>query len=783
MPDPWDSVYAHHNDNKKPGDLVMVFKGQQHMRVGVAVSRSGRRLLRIGEWPLAAHGVLIAAVLLLAAGPAASQTGQTTYTSTTFNLADWSQSGPYSSPVAGGTMTLTAETGDGNPGDYARVVLQMPPNPSCPTGSWGFALRGSATFDPSVDGAISSVDFDFDSRVSPVENNGGAVTIAVEQDGFIWAALAPRAFVTNGAAGWQSYPMPGLVATDFVYASSWRQSGQPANPDFSATASPLTFGFGVGASRGSSSFDALCANPPPNGLDVDNWAVTVNSVPPAAAGQIEFAAATYSVAEGAGSVTLDVRRVAGSAGAVTVDYATVAETATSDVDYTYTSGTLTFAAGVTQLTVQVPILDDSSIEPAETFRVDLANPSGGATLGAQTTAVVTIGDDDQGNDLAAGITMQPTYTPVGNGWQIDVEMTLSVSNRGNGTVSDVFLLLDTFPPGAGDYQYVSDDSGGTFAIDLLGQWQWTIGTIPPLQTVQMHAVFRKVDPTQGAELEIWAEVMQSVAPTLPDPDPTNDRGVSRIPVGGADLGLTMQASRQRVTNGGADFFDAIYDATISYYSPIDEPGRNAVFHFNAPGSIASVSPMLPECGNVTGSAGRQYECVFPSLTQGFSLSIRVSVSAPQTATADAYVTSDSFDPDTSNDMASASVDIPVASIATGNSCDGGISFLGQCFCFIATAAYGTPWQPNVRVLREFRDRWLLTNAPGRAFVAFYYRNSPPLARWIVARPWARALTRDLLTPVVLTIRYPRTAGALLVLLLFGAIRLSRNARRARRAPG
>lgn len=69
-------------------------------------------------------------------------------------------------------------------------------------------------------------------------------------------------------------------------------------------------------------------------------------------------------------------------------------------------------------------------------------------------------------------------------------------------------------------------------------------------------------------------------------------------------------------------------------------------------------------------------------------------------------------------------------------------------CFIATAAYGTPMARQVIVLREFRDRYLLTNAAGRVITSVYYRLSPPLADWISRHERARAVVRALLYPIV-----------------------------------
>jgi subtilisin family serine protease len=74
---------------------------------------------------------------------------------------------------------------------------------------------------------------------------------------------------------------------------------------------------------------------------------------------------------------------------------------------------------------------------------------------------------------------------------------------------------------------------------------------------------------------------------------------------------------------------------------------------------------------------------------------------------------------------------------------------GDKTCFIATAAFGSPLARHVRTLRAFRDRYLLTNAPGRAFVNFYYRHSPPLAEHVAESPLLRVVVRMLLMPVVL----------------------------------
>lgn len=69
-------------------------------------------------------------------------------------------------------------------------------------------------------------------------------------------------------------------------------------------------------------------------------------------------------------------------------------------------------------------------------------------------------------------------------------------------------------------------------------------------------------------------------------------------------------------------------------------------------------------------------------------------------------------------------------------------------CFIATAAYGSLLEPHVRILCKFRDRYLLTNGPGKTFVKYYYKHSPPAADFISKYAGLRAVICVGLLPLV-----------------------------------
>jgi sugar lactone lactonase YvrE len=119
-----------------------------------------------------------------------------------------------------------------------------------------------------------------------------------------------------------------------------------------------------------------------------------------------FSAATYNAFEGTSGVNavITVTRTGGLTGATTINYATSGGTATPGSDYTETSGTLSFADGEMSKTFVVRITDDNLFEGnvRETINLTLSSPTGDARLGSQTTATLTIQDNDGRPSITAG---------------------------------------------------------------------------------------------------------------------------------------------------------------------------------------------------------------------------------------------------------------------------------------------------------------------------------------------------------------------------------------------
>ncbi len=112
-------------------------------------------------------------------------------------------------------------------------------------------------------------------------------------------------------------------------------------------------------------------------------------------GRIAYVGTTASASENATNVRLTVRRNGGFAGGVSIDYATGDLTAMTGADYTAVAGTLSWPAGdMSDRTIDIPLVNDTTGEADENFRVTLSNAAGGATIEGSATLDVEITNDD-----------------------------------------------------------------------------------------------------------------------------------------------------------------------------------------------------------------------------------------------------------------------------------------------------------------------------------------------------------------------------------------------------
>jgi len=94
-----------------------------------------------------------------------------------------------------------------------------------------------------------------------------------------------------------------------------------------------------------------------------------------------------------------------------------------------------------------------------------------------------------------------------------------------------------------------------------------------------------------------------------------------------------------------------------------------------------------------------------------------------------------------------------------------VGLLEDKACFISTAAFGSEMAPEVKTFRAFRNKYLLTNLPGKLFVKTYYKLSPPLAKMISKNETLRTVSRGLLYPFLFYASLSLSQGILLASLL------------------
>jgi ELWxxDGT repeat protein len=228
---------------------------------------------------------------------------------------------------------------------------------------------------------------------------------------------------------------------------------------------------------------------------------------------------------GAATATFTVRLESAASVPVLVSYQTVAVTAQAGTDFAAQSGTLTFAPGERERTVEVPVFGDVADERNESLKLVLT-PIGGAAL-ADGTGTLVILDDDAPRVRAAGATLvegnsgftealfdvtietdgDPTETPV------SVHFAPVAGTATAGSDFGPFPGTVTFPAGSpsgtsltarvpvlGD---VVDEPNETFTLALDGQNEVDVTGAFPVGTIiddDGVAAARPVELSHGASL-------------------------------------------------------------------------------------------------------------------------------------------------------------------------------------------------------------------------------------------------------------------------------------------
>jgi hypothetical protein len=275
-------------------------------------------------------------------------------------------------------------------------------------------------------------------------------------------------------------------------------------------------------------------------------------------GTLQFSA-PYSVNENGGQATITVTRTTGSTGAVSVQYATNASVAEVGKDYTPVAGTLNWATGdQSSKTFTVPVVNDALDEDDETIDLSLSSPGGGATIGTQNTAVLTIVDDDPTPSISVS----------------DV----SVQEGNSGTTPAVFKLTLSAPSGRSlSVQYQTAD--GTAAAGSDYQPLITnIVNFSPGETTKNITVFVNGDTTSEPDETFFLQLLNPTNVTLNKAQGTctiqNDDAAPQTPT------LAFSAASYSVNENGGQ-------ATITVQRTGTTTGGVSVQYATAPGGTAT----------------------------------------------------------------------------------------------------------------------------------------------------------------------------------------------------
>jgi hypothetical protein len=274
---------------------------------------------------------------------------------------------------------------------------------------------------------------------------------------------------------------------------------------------------------------------------------------------VQFDVGTLTVSNDDGVATLVVRRAGNTSVGGTVSYATFSDTAVAGEDYAVAAGVLTFAAGESTKSIQVPLLGNAAAGASRAFGVTLSGGTGGAVLGATTTAAVTV------TNLHSVVSFDAvSYTAA----EADGVVMFTLSRVGNvgRAVTVGYLTADGTAAAGSDYA----GTAGTVTFDA-GQ---SVATFTV--AVNSDLVFDPgetfgvslVDPAGGAVIGAASGATVTLADTTPPPT-----------FAGGALVATAKAGR----------LDGV---SIAFDQALDAPPASAFSLFQRSADLAGTAPRL-----------------------------------------------------------------------------------------------------------------------------------------------------------------------------------------------
>lgn len=346
-----------------------------------------------------------------------------------------------------------------------------------------------------------------------------------------------------------------------------------------------------------------------------------------------------------------------------------------------------------------------------------------------------------------------------------VEFTVKASNVGDASATGVVVTDKlpaelAIPAGRAVFASVGTYDPATGA--------WSIGSLDPGTSATLVIPAIVVASTQPPCIVNIAETSHSL-----DTQRANNRALVAVRRTVADRCVDL-----KVTAFNTSSYECGNSMRLSYAVSVSNAGPDDASNVYVD---LSQAPVIAPNLRLTGTNCSGTRCVLGSLASGAASSLEVtsdsfSNNKDRSVTLLLATSSSDTDYSTSNNQLTIERSLPALQkcISVDEGWDDVIAARGFR-CFIATAAYGSPLEPHVVVLREFRDRYLQRSAAGRAFIQVYYRYSPPVAAVIAEHDWLRFLARMLLTPLVLAIAFPLRTGVLLAVALSLALGLLRKA--------